>query len=151
MLEALAMLHPVATLRVVPWLYGLVNGLHLLGLAALFGAILTLDLRVLGLIRAESWRAAVALANPVAATGLSAALVSGSLLFAVRPSHYLSNGPFLIKMVLIMMAVLNAAVFHVLLYRSSSECAGWALRASACASLIIWTAAILAGRFIAFV
>jgi hypothetical protein len=151
MLEAIAMSPPIATLRIVPWMYGLVNGLHILGLAALFGAILTLDLRVLGLIRAESWRAAVALAIPVAATGLTAALVSGALLFAVRPSHYLANGPFLIKLGLILMAVLNAAVFHLLFLRSDSECAGWALRASACASLLIWMAAILAGRFIAFV
>lgn len=151
MLEAIALSPPIAALRVVPWLYGLVNGLHLLGLAALFGAILTLDLHVLGLLRARGWRAAIALANPVAAAGLAVALFSGALLFAVRPSHYLANGPFLIKLVLIALAVLNVAVFHRLLFRSNSECAGWALRTSACASLLIWTAAILAGRFIAFV
>lgn len=151
MLETITMSAPIATLRVVPWLYGIVNGLHLLGLAALFGAILTLDLRVLGLLRAASWRAVVALASPVAVAGLAAAIFSGALLFAVRPSHYLDNGPFLIKLVLISTGFLNAAVFHHLLRGAKNDRAEWPLRVSALASIVIWTVAILAGRFIAFV
>lgn len=142
---------PISTLRVVPWLYGLVNGLHVLSLAALFGAILTLDLRVLGLLRAQSWRGAVALANPVAAAGLAVSIFSGALLFAVRPSHYIANGPFLVKLAMISISILNAIVFHQLLARSRKERAGWALRTSAFASIVIWAVAILAGRFIAFI
>lgn len=151
MLEAIAMSPPIATLRVMPWLYGLVNGLHIVGLATLFGAILTLDLRVLGLLRAGSWRFAVGLANPVAVIGLAVALISGALLFAVRPSHYLESGPFLVKLVLILTGLLNVVVFHHLLARSGKERAEWGLRVSALASIVIWTAAIFAGRFIAFV
>lgn len=151
MLDAIATWPPIVALRVTPWLYGLVNGVHLLGFAALFGAILALDLRAMGLMRARGWRAAVALASPVAASGLAVALVSGALLFAVRPTHYLANGAFLVKLVLILAGMFNVAVFHRLLARRSKERDGWALRASAFASILIWTGAILAGRFIAFI
>ena len=53
-LTALQNLEPVAALRASRWVYPLVNTAHITGLAVLFGAILPLDLRLLGLCRASA-------------------------------------------------------------------------------------------------
>jgi hypothetical protein len=150
MLEVIAASAPIAALRTTPTLYGIVNALHIIGLATLFGAILTLDLRVLGIFRPKDWRGAMAVASPVAGIGLAVAVTTGALLFAVRPSHYLANGPFLVKLALVALASLNVALFHLRCRRMSSERPDLTLRLSAFVSVLAWTAAIFAGRFIAF-
>ena len=76
------------TLRASLWLYPMVNTGHVVGIALLFGAIVPLDLRLLG-----AWRGVPVehLARPlvtVAACGMTLALLTGSLLFATRPEDY---------------------------------------------------------------
>src|SRR5437016_6352285 len=64
------------------WTYGVVNLFHILGVASLFGAVLILDLRLLGLWRKVSLPA---ISNPtvrVAATGFAIAAASGVCLLA---------------------------------------------------------------------
>src|SRR6185295_2363206 len=76
------------------WTYGVVNLVHILGVASLFGSVLVLDLRLLGV-----WRrvARPAISEPtvsVATLGFVVAALCGVCLRATRATDYVSN-PFL--------------------------------------------------------
>ncbi|WP_426956300.1 DUF2214 domain-containing protein [Muricoccus radiodurans] len=143
-----------AALRRWPALYAAVNASHILGIGLLVGAIATLDARVLGAFR----RAPLAVLGPplvrVAATGLAAAIGTGLLLFSVRPAEYAANPAFLTKLGLVALGLVNVLMLRIgggwrrALDGGSVEAA---VRAAAAASLILWVAAVLAGRWIAFV
>jgi hypothetical protein len=144
-----------AALRTSLYVYPLVNAAHILALAKLLGAILALDLRLLGLGRTVPVQPLACFLPRVAAAGLAAAVLTGALLFLVQPVDYARNPYFLAKLSL----VATGAAHAVLVHRSR----GWQtvqgplgvvtprLRLSAFLSLTIWTAAIIAGRFIGFV
>lgn len=138
------------------WTYGLVNLTHILGVSSLFGSVLVLDLRLLGV-----WRGVPldALARPtvrVAAAGLGVALVSGVCLFATNATEYDGN-PFVpIKFAAILSGLVNVAV----LMRSRAwNDAGTRpptpkdqrqLAVSGGVSLLSWLVAVGAGRLIGY-
>jgi hypothetical protein len=130
------------------WTYAAANTLHILGLAALFGAILAFDLRVLGRgARVLPLGAAEAALLPIARAGFALVAVSGLVLLAADATHVAVNPAFQAKLALILLALLNVALFHRLLAHHDR---GPALRASAAASLLLWTAVIASGRMIAY-
>jgi hypothetical protein len=122
--------------------YLLVNAAHILGIALLLGAILPLDLRLLGLFR----RYPVDVLEPFlvrcAAAGLGLAALTGLWLFSVKPDEYLANDAFGWKLALIGLALINIAVR----YRSMRA----ARRTSAGLSLSLWLSVLVAGRWIGF-
>jgi hypothetical protein len=154
LLGALAASPPATALRASRVVYPVVNALHILGLAALFGAILALDLRLLGVARSIPAQPLARYLPRVAAAGLGAAVLSGLVLFTVQPADYIGNRAFLLKVALVGIGALHAVSVH----RSGAwrrfAAGGGAvvkrLRLSAALSLATWVAAILAGRFIAF-
>jgi len=136
-----------------PTLYIFANASHILSLAMLIGASVLLDLRLLGgLARLPLAETAVTLSR-VAAQALGATILTGALLFTVRPLEYVENTAFLIKIGLVFLGTMNA-----LAVRASRPWAALiagaspapALRLAASASLAIWLAAMLAGRWIGF-
>ena len=60
-----------------PWTYPVVNLIHILGVGALFGAVLILDLRLLGVWRRAPLPPITTAAVPVAMTGFALAAASG--------------------------------------------------------------------------
>ncbi len=133
--------------------YLLVNAAHILSIGMLFGAILALDLRVLGLARQIPLAAVAPYLSKIAAIGLAAAVATGLCLFTVRPFEYAANPAFLAKLGLIALGLVNVAAVHF--------SRGWkavlqggapdrALRLGATASILLWTAAVVAGRWIGF-
>ena len=155
-LTALQNLEPVAALRASRWVYPLVNTAHIAGLALLFGAIASLDLRLLGAWRSVPLHVLARVLQPVAVAGLALAVIAGLLMFAVSATKYAAMPLFLVKLALITAAVANA----VLLRRSPdwilARVPGLAaepparLKAAAGLSLCLWLAVILCGRFIAY-
>lgn len=133
--------------------YPFVSAAHILSLALLVGSIAVLDLRLLGAFRTTP---AAGLAGPlvrVAGWGLAFALLTGLLLFSVQPGHYLANPAFLLKLALVTIGILNAWVLGRLTRRPRAlqgEAFPVAIRVSAGVSLSVWVAAIVAGRWIAF-
>lgn len=132
--------------------YMAVNALHILGLGLLIGAILPLDLALLGAIRAPLAALAPLLAR-VAAAGFAVALASGLWLFSVKPGEYLANPAFLWKLGLLALALANVAAQH--------AGPGWRVlaagggptprvKAHAALSALLWLAVLLAGRWIGF-
>jgi hypothetical protein len=135
------------------YVYPTVNAAHILGLSTLFGSVVALDLRLLGAFRSIPVPPLVRLLPRIAGAGLGLAIVTGALLFTVEPQDYASNPAFLAKA-----ALVGTGTAHALyLRRTQAWCdlanggavAGY-IRASAALSLALWTAAIVAGRFIAY-
>lgn len=145
---------PVAqSLKSSRYVYPLVNAAHILGLATLFGSILALDLRLLAAFRSVPVQPLARLLPRLAACGLGLAIVTGALLFTVEPEDYAANPAFLSKAALVGAGTAHALYVHrTQAWRALAHGGeiGAGLRVSAALSLTIWTAAILAGRFIAY-
>ena len=93
------------------WAYGSINLAHILGIATLFGAILILDLRLIGWRRASSMNVIASATVPVAIAGFALTAASGVCLLATNGSEYIGN-PFLpIKFAAIGLGLVNALLF----------------------------------------
>lgn len=138
------------TVRESAWIYPLCNILHVLGAALLVGAVATFDIAALrGGVRAGAvLRAGI----PVAATGLSLALMTGLVLFIADASALARNPAFLAKLAMIALGLANVVMFHLIFGRDLAlgrPLRG--IRAAATLSLIAWVGVLLAGRAIAYV
>lgn len=127
-----------------PW----INTLHLLGLVMLIGGIGVVDLRLAGawpnLPAGELSRAI----TPVAVAGLALMAVTGVLLFAADGKTLAASSVFHTKLVLIALALCNAALFR-LLWREVRE-RSRLMRLMAGCSLLLWLAVGACGRLIAY-
>jgi len=132
--------------------YLFVNASHILGIALLIGAILPLDLRLLGFFRSVPLAALAPVLSRMAAIGLGLALVTGAWLFTVRPVEYAGNAAFLWKLGLLALALANVALHH----RSAAYARALegditaAVRWRAFVSMMLWLGVLLAGRWIGF-
>ncbi len=141
------------TLKGGPWLYPLVNLAHVLGIAALVGAVAVLDLRLVG-FRPDVPVAALARATlPVAGAGLAVVLATGPALLVVRATEYVEN-PFLwAKFGAVAVGLANLGALHgSAAWRGGGETsrARRRLALAGGVSLTAWLAAASAGRMIAY-
>ena len=138
------------TLRISRWGYAAVNTAHVLGIALLLGAIVPLNLRLLGLWPSVALPVLARVLVPVAATGLAIAVTAGLVLFSVRAREYSGIGFLQAKIALIALGILLAVALHarygVLLNHTSRN----RFTAHASVSMICWLGAVICGRFIAF-
>ena len=139
-----------------PWTYPIVNLIHIVGIATLFGAVLILDLRLLGVWRSAPLSAITAAAAPVAMAGFALAAASGVCLLAANALEYEGNPFLLVKFSAIGLALANAVALgrtaawrsHTTRDLSPSEARTLALMGGV--SLISWLTAIAAGRMIGY-
>jgi hypothetical protein len=145
----------VGALRQSHWVYPLVNAGHIVGLALLFGAIVPMDLRLLGLWRGVPIDTLARTLLPVAGTGLTLAVLTGGLLFSVSALKYAGLAVFQLKLLLIVCALTNVLLLHRspawAVYRDA-DLRGTTprLRTAAVLSIGLWLSAILAGRMIGY-
>jgi hypothetical protein len=150
----LAATPPAAAMRGYAWLYPVVEIVHIVGFTVLVGAAAMFDLRVLGLGRALPLRALAGHLLPWSAGSLLAVVPSGILLFAAEAPGLAANRVFLLKLLLIGAAGLNALAFHAGPYRAAGRWQGRApprARLHAALSLLLWLAVIACGRLLAYV
>ena len=135
-----------------PLIYPLTSAIHLIGISLLVGSIVMVDLRLLGFAGAQ-FDAALSSFVRISLFGFSVAVTTGVLLASVRIVDYAANPAFQAKMLILLAAGLNAALLRMISgYREMSQMVGKRMgRIAALASLFLWTSAILAGRWIAFV
>lgn len=138
------------------WTYAIVNLLHILGVASLFGSVIIIDLRLLGLWRHTPLAALADAAAPVAACGFALAATTGVGLLATKATEYIGN-PFLyVKFPAIALGLLNALILRVSPawkargHRDLSPSEHRQLAWVGAASLACWLTAIAAGRLIAY-
>lgn len=159
-LRAVSASAPVAMLRGSFWVYPIINAAHILGIAFLIGGILLLDLRLMGFLKAHPVKAMARLCVPIAATGLGIAVISGLMLFSVKPVDYIRSDIFLAKIGLNGAAMINIALVRYnaswreivqgedsILNRAEPD---FGLRVAGAVSLVIWIAVLFAGRFIGY-
>lgn len=143
-----------AAMRGTIWMFPLMETLHFIGLCALFGALLFIDLRLLGFARAFPI-AATGRLIPLAAAGVATNVISGFCLFSSDPVGYWANEGFRIKMVLVVLGGLNALWFEVreregTLHLPSDGQAALSTRVVAGLSLGLWIVVLALGRLLPY-
>ena len=138
------------------WTYGVVNLIHILGVASLFGAVLVLDLRLLGVWQNVALAAIARATVPVAATGFTVAATSGICLLATKATDYVGNPFIYIKFPAIALGLLNVVALNSLpawkarKTRELSSHERLQLAIAGGVSLVCWVTAISAGRMIGY-
>jgi hypothetical protein len=136
------------------WWFPLLESIHVLTATFLVGSILMVDLRLLGLA-ATNYPVSRVVKETVPWT-YSASVISvitGLGMFITRASHYVDNRAFQIKLLLLVLAGLNMAFFHLatsrrISHRDAAVVASTGARLAGASSLLLWIGVMLAGRWI---
>jgi hypothetical protein len=138
------------------YMYSLVESTHVLTLCLFLGTLVMMDLRMLGLtLRRVPVGEVAARVLPWTMAGFVVMVITGTLLFYAIPVRSYQSIFFRIKVVLLILAGLNAWHYHRKAHRTVDQ---WgvaavtpkSVRVSAIVSLTAWTCVIFAGRFIAY-
>jgi hypothetical protein len=138
------------------WTYGIVNLVHILGVASLFGAVLVLDLRLLGCWRSVPLGSIARPTVPIATTGFFVAATSGLCLITTNGSEYVGNPFLLIKFPAIFLGLVNVALLSRLPAwkardtRTLTSAEQRHLSLFGAISLVSWLTAIGAGRLVGY-
>lgn len=136
------------------WAFPALQSLHFIGMTLLVGIVGVIDLRVLGLARGLPLYPLHRFL-PLAFAGFFINLATGIMFFCHDPYVYAFNVSFRIKMLLILVAGLNALWFRLGVFIDIEKW-GPDIDASRLAkvisvlSIVFWFGVITAGRFIAF-
>jgi hypothetical protein len=125
------------------WAYSTILTLHTLGLGIVVGASAVVDLRLLGFAR----RIPLPSLRPLFAIlwwGFALNAVTGLLLFISDATHRSQQPVFYIKIGLVALALWSAQALKAVVSRDGEG------RLLAGLSLVLWTAAIVAGRLMAY-
>jgi hypothetical protein len=138
------------------WVFPIIEGTHLLGIALSVGLLCWFDLRLLGWAMRDQpvskvWQQIM----PVAFVGFGLMFVSGLLLFWAEALTAYHSVHFWIKLLLLILAGVNALRFETTAHKNMAE---WDLapvpplnaRMTGAISLILWTAIIVTGRTMAY-
>jgi hypothetical protein len=135
------------------WGYPLLETIHTIGMAMLVGALGLINLRVLG-YKPDLPLIGTRDLLPLAWTGFTLNAISGSLLFTSDAVYFFESYTFRIKIVLIVLGGINAALLGRRIFREAAGSTEVAVDAGtkwiAASSLVFWVAAVCAGRLIAY-
>mgnify|MGYP001020635140 CR=1 FL=1 len=131
-----------------PWAYPALEVVHIVGIALLLGNLVALELRVWGAATALPVPALARLCLGLSLAGFGLVLASGLLMFSSQPGELLANRAFVVKIGLLMLGGINAALFHA---RGGLQRLDGLARAQTVMSLGLWLAVIICGRWIAYV
>jgi hypothetical protein len=137
------------------WLYPAVEIVHILAFATLLVSVLLFDVRVLGRQRHLAVDDMGRFLLPAAWLGMGFALITGFMLLATQAIDIGMQPVFWVKMGLIVLAGINALVFHRWslrnLYRWNRLVrAPWRARVVAAVSIASWLGVLVSGRLIAY-
>lgn len=142
-------------IRESDWLFPTIETVHVFALVLVVGTIMIVDLRLLGLSNKERPFSQVASEMlPWTWAAFSIAATAGLLMFSSKAVTYYSNIPFRLKMVCLLLAAINMALFH---WLGTRRLETWdrkrpplAAKFAGAASLLLWTVIVAAGRWIGF-
>ena len=134
-------------MRLSRWGYATVSAGHVLGIALLVGAVVPLDLRLLGVWGTVPLDRLARVLLPVAGAGLGLAILCGALLFLAGPADYAATPVFVVKMGLVAIGIVAALVFSL---HPLATVSVLRRRVAALVSLACWIPALVLGRFVAF-
>ena len=135
------------------WIWAMCETLHFMGLSLLFGVVLIIDLRMLGVIKGLSFSGLHKLL-PWAVGGFALNTATGMVFFVAASGQYTTNAVFHWKLALILLAGVNALYFTLI-----DE--AWALQAGedaplrakvvAASAILLWIGVIYCGRMLPFI
>lgn len=143
-------------LRESTLMFPILEGTHLLGLALMMAPVAMLDMRLLGILWKDE--PATKIRNqflPITFTGFAVMITTGLLLFWSEAVKCWSSKYFRFKIILLVLAGLNALVFHSTIDRRMAK---WendprppsGARFAGAMSLALWTLIIATGRYTAY-
>ena len=138
------------------WVFPIVEGTHLLGIALSVGLLCWFDLRLLGLVLRDQpvskvWKQVM----PVAFVGFVLMFVTGLLLFWAEAITAYHSVHFWVKVALLILAGANALSFETTAHRNmatwdNSPVPPLRARMAGAISLFLWAAIIITGRTMAY-
>jgi hypothetical protein len=138
-----------ATIRESTWLFPAIEAVHLLALALLGGAILMLDLRLLGAgLSRQATSAVERSARPWLIAAVVTMVASGVLIGLSEAVKLYDKQAFWVKMAALLIAI--AFTFAVKLPLARRDVAGLGAKTLGVVSLTLWLTVALAGRWIGF-
>jgi hypothetical protein len=147
---------PMSTaLRESEVVFPLIETFHVLAITLIAGTIVTVDLRVGGLLfRDQPLRSITRALLPYTWIGFALMVLTGLPLFAAEAAKLYANPAFRLKMLLLAVAGFNALLFHQTAFRRmhDRDQHGSALlpaRMFAGMSILLWSGIIVSGRLIA--
>ena len=134
--------------------YPLALTLHSVGMAVMVGLIFVVDLRLLGMFRRIPYTALEQMLS-IAWIGFVINLISGLVIFTSQAPFYVTSGPFILKIAMVILGALTARYMLPIIRR---DAAGWVdgspavsrMKTLAIGSLAMWSIAITTGRFTAY-
>jgi hypothetical protein len=138
------------------WGYPIIESVHVLTLCLFLGLAVMLDLRLLGVTMLRTPASeVVGRLMPWTIAGFGIMVMTGALLFYAIPVKTYLNIFFRVKVLFLLLAGVNVAIFNLTISRSMSE---WDLdpvpprraRLAGGLSLVLWAGIVVAGRMIAY-
>jgi hypothetical protein len=134
--------------------YYIMLAFHAMGLAMLVGAVVVIDLRLLGFVRGIDEKAMAGLVK-FAWWGLAINVVSGVSIFIGEANKAFHSNSFRLKILLMVCGVistviLNKSVLQPIIQKNGASAASTTARAQACISLALWASVIIMGRLMSY-
>lgn len=144
-----------ASVRQSLWLFPAIETVHLLGMATLLATIAAFDLRLMGVaLNGQSIFVLGRRLRPLTWAAFAVQAISGFMLFSSEATHMIRNPAFRIKMLLIVLAGVQALVFHATARRNCParpEKPRAQDRIAGFVSMVLWIGVVAAGRWIGFI
>lgn len=139
-------------IRISTWLFPVIEGIHLLGLCVIGGAILLVDMRLLGLgLRRQPIAELARDSRPFLLGSLAVMLVTGLLLFSSEAVKCYYSPAFWFKMTSLMLAVIFTFTVHQRVTQADDAHIGPIKgKLVALISLALWSGVGWGGRWIGF-
>lgn len=136
--------------RISPWIFPAIESTHLLGLCALGGTLLIVDLRMLGLgLTSQSVSQLATAVHPWLKASLALMVSTGLLLFASEAGRVLHTPSFWVKIATLPVAILYTFTLRTRVAAQSVDTSR-RTRVTATVSLLLWFTVAAAGRWIGF-
>ncbi len=138
------------------WAFPTLESIHVVAIVSVIGSILVVDLRLIG-VASKALPITQMTRETLRWTwgAFAVAMVSGLLLFISKATNYAVNPYFIWKMVLIALAGVNMAVFHLYIWRTIADwdtavVAPLPARIAGGLSLFLWVIIVFVARAIGF-
>lgn len=137
------------------WLFPAVESFHIVGLAFVIGAISRLDARLIGLYPRSSVSEVAKASMPWAWGGFLLSVSTGAILFSSEAEGLYSNRAFRLKLLMLFLIGVNAAVYEFFTRRNlhrwdAGTTTPVAAKLTGIISMTLWICVVIAGRWIAY-
>ena len=136
--------------------YTALLALHVIGMCVFAGLVLMMDLRLMGVGNMRTPFSQIQKRLfPWQMAGMALSTVTGAILIYGQPSRFYANIFFWVKMMMMLLAAVNALAFHRATYHTvvtwdAHPVPPFAAKLSGVLSVALWAGVVVAGRMIAY-